>query len=185
MTKTKTKTAKQPKTAKRDAKGGAVGAKLTEGGGNKTPYCTFVATVKTSPLDRRPNLNEITVTLPKCETELLWDDVVDAAYDVMEKEFPANCYPKADIHEVFILDHDDNSKRYPVVRSGDAEKIKELDKSKTYEKFLVLEEARYSLTPEYALFQRLQKVGLLAADEVFDFEKMREVIDGVKGYLKD
>lgn len=185
MTKTKTKTAKQPKTAKCDAKGGAVGAKLTEGGGNKAPCCTFVATVKTSPLDRRPYLNEITVTLPKCEAELLWDDVVDAVYGVMEKEFPFDCYPKADIHEVFIFGHNDKSKRYPVVRSGDVEKIKELDKSKTYEKFLVLEEAKYSLTPEYALFLQLQEVGLLHADDVFDSKKMREVIDGVKGHLKD
>lgn len=179
MTKNKTKKTTAKKSAKKTEAKKATKCKKTP----KRPSCTFVATIKTSPLDCHPELNEVTVTLDSDETELLWDDVVDAVYATMDKDFPMDCYPKAEIHEVFILDRDDKEKRYPVVRSDDADKIGEIEKSKGYEKFLELPEAMYSLTPEYALFLRMQNEGLVSEGIAFDGEKMRRLLDNVKDYF--
>lgn len=180
MTKNKTK---KP-TAKKPSKKTAVKKTAKRENTAKRPCCTFVATIKTSPLDCRPELNEVTVALDMDETELLWDDVVDAVYAAMDKDFPMDCYPKAEIHEVFIIDRDDKAKRYPVVRSNDADKIGELEKSKVYEKFLELPEAIYSLTPEYALFLRMRNEGLVSKETAFDGDKMRRLLDNVKDYFK-
>lgn len=180
MTKNKTK---RP-TAKKSAKNTADKKTVKRVNTAKRPSSTFVATIKTSPFDCHPELNEVTAVLDRDETELLWDDVVDAVYAAMDKGFPMDCYPKAEIHEVFILDRDDKAKRYPVVRSNDADKIGELEKSKGYEKFLELPEAMYSLTPEYALFLRMQDEGLVSEGTAFDGDKMRRLLDNVKDYFK-
>lgn len=143
----------------------------------KPSSCTFVAYIKTSPVDSNHRSNEITVTVEKDEEHMLWDDVECAVFDVMEKMFPMEYYPKAEVHEVFILDHDDKAKRYPVVRENDEEAIRGLEKSREYEKFLVLPEATYSLSPEYRLFLELNDLGLIKDGTEFDIEKMRKLLE--------
>lgn len=180
--------AKKPHIAVRKAKTEKRAAKTVTKGGEKKETVTaakkhgktsFYATVKTSPVDCRPEANRVDFAVPKDVDNMLWDDVIDGAFDAMTETFPKEHYPNADVDRVFVYNTDDE-KWYPVVRDGDKGEISRLKKSKECDKFLVLGEARYSLTKEMALYLHLQQQGFLAKDMPYDPEALRAVIEGVK-----
>ena len=52
----------------------------------------------------------------------------------------------------------------------------ELKNDKTFIKYLVLPDARYSLTPEAKLWMDLKKNGIIDEDAEFDFEKYHKMV---------
>jgi len=149
--------------------------------------CDFVAYIKTSPIDRNPENNSIFFSIDKNEENILWDDVVDKIYGEMNKQFPEKFYPEVDIFGVFIFDHENQNgverKKYPVVAESSKDEISKLNKSKKYEKFLVLPEATYRLTAECAVFMKLKELGYLSDAEEFDCEDMKQIVEIVKEYV--
>jgi predicted alpha/beta superfamily hydrolase len=101
----------------------------------------------------------------------------------MDKLFPQNDFPKAEIYEIFIskLENDGKNYLYPVVSDHDAEEKTEKFKKyqSQYDKILVLPEAVYELTPEMKLYFSLIKEGLLTKETEFNFEKMHELISKI------
>ena len=85
--------------------------------------------------------------LPEEDGHLTFDHVEDAAYDMIEKLYPEDYYPKATIDGFMFIKNDDGE-WCPVVREGDDDGISFLKKSKEYNAFLILPEATYSLSPE-------------------------------------
>jgi hypothetical protein len=138
----------------------------------------FIGKIKLGPNDI--GSNEVTVTYEKSETELTFDEVEDNLLIKMDKLFPQNDFPKAEIYEIFISKLEDDKKTYlyPVVSDHDADnKTKKFKRYQSqYDKILVLPEAVYELTPEMKLYFSLIKQGLLTKETVFNFKKMHTLI---------
>ena len=77
------------------------------------------------------------------ELNLVYDDVLDSAYEVAEKKFPSSDFPKM---EVGIITIKSNGEFYPVVAESE---YKKFIYSKYLKKALVLPEYTYSIHPNY------------------------------------
>lgn len=141
----------------------------------------FIGKIKLGPNDI--GSNEVIITYEKNETELTFDEVEDNLLIEMDKLFPQNDFPKAEIHEIFISKIEDDEKEclYPVVSDHDVDNKTEKFKryQSQYDKILVLSEAVYELTPEIKLYFSLIKQGLLTKETEFNFEKMHELISEI------
>lgn len=142
----------------------------------------FIGKIKLGPNDTAHN--EIEIELQSPETDLMFDDVEFGLYNEMEKHFPEEYYPKAEISEIFILetDSDGNENRYPVLSDEEFESKKDLYKN--YSKILCLPYAVYSLTPEAKLHVCLSRYGLLDED-VFDLTMMKKLYAELKEIFKN
>lgn len=154
---------------------------------NKT---SFSAVVKL-PKDNYYNVEDFTVDveLDKDEEHLTYDEVVDAAYNELFYQLPVL---KEEVDESDIDDDDawptivdlvvnsPDGESYPVVSESMTDKIAVLDKDKSYTKYLVLPDARYSLTPECLLWMQLKEEGIIDEDAEFDFEKYHRMVEKQK-----
>jgi hypothetical protein len=147
----------------------------------------FIGKIKLGPNDN--GHNEVAVTFNKDETELLYDEVEDELLSEMDKLFPQNDFPKAEIYEIFIskLENDGKNYLYPVISDYDADNKTEKFKSyqSKYNKILVLPYAIYELTPEMKLHFSLIKQGILNVNDEFDFEKMHNILVSIKESKKN
>ena len=110
------------------------------------------------------------------EGHLTYDHVEFAAMDEMDVKYPHDYYPKRDI-DGYILIKNDEGKWSPIVSEGDKDGIKELQKSKEYDRFLVLPEATYSIAPEYALYMSMVENGMVDQNKVeYDYAKMHQML---------
>jgi hypothetical protein len=107
---------------------------------------------------------------------LTYDDVLFEALDEMERRYPRSYYPKSDL-DGDILVEGPNGEYFPVVSEGDNEAISRLKKSKEHSMFLILPDATYSLTPEYEMYEKMVKSGVLDPQkDGFDYDEMRRVV---------
>lgn len=143
---------------------------------------TFIGKIKLGPNDN--GHNEVTINLNKDETELLYDEVEYALLTEMDKLFPEDDFPKAEIYEIFISKLEDDGKNYlyPVISNYEDEKRTEKFKKyqSQYNKILVLPDAVYELTPEMKLHFSLIKEGILYDNDEFDFKKMHKILMSLK-----
>lgn len=114
------------------------------------------------------------------EGHMTYDCVEFAAMDEMELRYPHDYYPKRDI-DGYIFIKNEKGEWSPVVSESDKDGINELKKSNTYSRFLVLPDATYSITPEYALYMAMTENGIIDKDKVdFDFDKMLKMLKMLK-----
>lgn len=138
----------------------------------------FIIKIKLGPKDK--GCNEMVVNYDKNVDDMVYDDLLDTVYDELVKEFPVEDYPKADISEIFIVEHEnDGEKLYPVLAESQFNENKE-KYDKTYEKILVLPEYTYSLTNACKLSLILSKHGLRCEDGDFNMEKMNALYENLK-----
>ena len=154
---------------------------------NNDTISKFVAYIKTSPVDEHPENHTIYFTIKKSVDEILFDEVEEAVYSQMDKSFPEQYYPSADISDIFIFDSDNVARKYPVVCEDDKyniDKLQEKMKSKKadFNKFLVLPSARYTLTAESAVYMLLKELGYIDEYEEFKIEDMKKIVDKVREY---
>lgn len=132
---------------------------------------SFSAVVKT-PLEDE---TVVTVELDKSvEDDLTYDEVIDAVYNKCQDEtcLDPDYDDGVEIIDLVINDEDGNS--YPVVsESMDSTELKE---SMVYDKFLVLPDARYELTPEAKLWMAMKESGIVDKDSPFDFEAYHSIL---------
>ena len=114
---------------------------------------------------------------PEEREVVLFDDVLYAAHDEMEKQYPSEYYPKSELVGYIYIKH--GREWYPVI-GDDENEIKKLEneiKSHTITRFLSLPYARYSLTPEYEAYVKLVESGMVDASKVpFDYNKMHSIV---------
>ncbi len=130
-----------------------------------------------------PHLSEpeeatVDVELDKDEENLTYDEVEDAVITKAceENGYDEDFYADRDMFPqiVSLVVNADDGKSYPVLsESMDASELKA---SKEYDKYLVLPEARYSLTPEAKLWMMLKDEGLIGEDAQFDFDAYHELV---------
>lgn len=117
--------------------------------------------------------------LPEEDGHLTFDHVEDVAYEMIEKLYPEEYYPKATI-DGFMFIKNDAGEWCPVVREGDNDGISLLKKSKEYNAFLILPEATYSLSPEYKLYIELVNGGMIDANKTpFDYDSMKKIVESI------
>jgi hypothetical protein len=144
----------------------------------------FKALVELSPNDVR----EIE-TKCSCDGEYtyVYDDIYDALLDTMQALYPESYYPCANITDVFILENENGKEvEYPVV-ANDSEKDEHLKKYEyDYEKILILECYKYSLTKEMLLYMSLVKYGIIDDEsyEDFDFDVFHKILEDMASYNK-
>lgn len=142
----------------------------------------FLIKIKLGPKDN--GSNKMIVKYDKTIEEMVYDDLINFLYDEMEKEFPKEDYPKADISEIFINEIENDKKcLYPVLADSQFEKNKE-KYNKDYKKILVLPEYTYELTPACKMSMMLSKHGLYDFDE-YDMEKMNSLYEELKKIIGD
>ena len=135
-------------------------------------------------LPKNYNNEEVTVDvmLSKGIDELTYDEVEDAIYDKVDKEYGIE-HGLDDIdelddnefaHILSLVVNDDDGESYPVL--SESMDDSELKASKAYSKYLVLPNAVYSLTPEAKLWAELKSNGIIDDDAPFDFEKYHKII---------
>ena len=124
----------------------------------------------------------IDVEFDRDENHLTYDEVEDAIYKKVDDIFKPNEYDDdedGDYPKIIniVINCDDGS--YPVIsESMDDSELKEDD---AFEKFLVLPDAHYSITPECQLWLDLKKEGILDEDAPFEFEKFHRMIENRRG----
>ena len=133
------------------------------------------------------NRSEVTVDVEfdKDEEHLTYDEVVDAVYDTVDKVFSCRSYEDDEEEYEFeredyptivsLVINADDGESYPVI--SESMDDSELKKDKAFSKYLVLPEARYSLTPECKLWMELKKEGILDEDAPFEFEKFHKMLE--------
>ena len=141
----------------------------------------FVGYVKN--LDTK-EISEISVTMSKPIEELTYDEVEIAISDKFDKKISSSDQLRTELCKVQIIDEKDPNIQWPVFREDDP-KINDLQKSKTYKKYLVLPNATYSLTPECKLWMKLIEKGVLEEDSEFNFEKMHSLLEDMRMEIKD
>lgn len=172
MKKSKTKTSKKKSTSKKNAN------KTLKF--NERESYDFKANVKLGP--GKSEVVTFTVNLKKSDGRLTYDHVEFAAYDEIDKIYPKEYFPKTDI-DGFILIHDDWGDWSPVVSESNMYAIEELRKSHDYNRFLVLPDAHYSLTPEFSLYHKMVESKLIDEHLVpFDYEKMHKIMKMASEY---
>ena len=130
--------------------------------------------------------SEVTVDVEfdKDEEHLTYDEVVDAVYYKVDKMFGYKSYTDEEEYEferedyptiVSLVINTDDGESYPVI--SESMDDSELKKDKAFSKYLVLPEARYSLTPECKLWMELKKEGILDKDTPFEFEKFHKMLE--------
>ena len=130
--------------------------------------------------------SEVTVDieLDKDEEHLTYDEVEDAVYDKIDKMLGYQSYGDEEEYEferedyptiVSLVINADDGESYPVI--SESMDDSELKKDKAFSKYLVLPEARYSLTPECKLWMELKKEGILDEDAPFEFEKFHKMLE--------
>jgi hypothetical protein len=146
----------------------------------------FIGKIKLGPNDIGGN--EVSFTTDKDEYTLVYDEVEFELIDKMEKIFPLDDFPKAEICEIFISKKDDNSNDclYPVVSEHESKNNtpKFQKYCETFDKILILPDAVYSLTPEAHLYYSLINEGLISENKEFDFVKMNKIITSISNKLK-
>lgn len=107
---------------------------------------------------------------------LTYDTVENKAYDEIERHYPEEYFPRADIsgHILIKADFGKGIEWVPVL-SESSKDVKKALKSK-----LVLPDATYALSDEFMLYIEMKKNGLLPADMDFDYNVMHEKIDVLK-----
>ena len=119
---------------------------------------------------------EFSVSVEGDEKNLVYDDVVDAAWSFSSKLYNSEDFPNKRIDEFFI---DKDGKWYPVVSETDYKKNK--SKIKGYERILILPENRYALNPLFELYIKLKDNDLVSFE--FDNEKMKTLANIVSKYI--
>ena len=148
-----------------------------------TKKTTFSAVVE---LPDDYGCSEVTVDVEfdKDEEHLTYDEVVDAVYYKVDKMFGYKSYEDEEEYEferedyptiVSLVINADDGESYPVI--SESMDDSELKKDKAFSKYLVLPEARYSLTPECKLWMELKKEGILDEDAPFEFEKFHTLLE--------
>ena len=147
---------------------------------------TSFSAVVELPYDYDYDYNEVTVDVEfdKDEENLTYDEVVDAVYYKVDKMFGYKSYEDEEEYEferedyptiVSLVINADDGESYPVI--SESMDDSELKKDKAFSKYLVLPEARYSLTPECKLWMELKKEGILDEDAPFEFEKFQKMLE--------
>ena len=149
-----------------------------------TKKTTFSAVVE---LPDDYGCSEVTVDVEfdKDEEHLTYDEVVDTVYDTVDKVFSCRSYEDDEEEYEFeredyptivsLVINADDGESYPVI--SESMDDNELKKDKAFSKYLVLPEARYSLTPECKLWMELKKEGILDEDAPFEFEKFHKMLE--------
>lgn len=110
------------------------------------------------------------------EGRMTYDHVEMSAMDEMDTRYPHDYYPKCRI-DGFIMIKDDNGGWSPVVSESDTNSINDLKKSHEYDRFLVLPDAVYSLTPEFKLYLSMVKNGTIDENKVeYDYDVMHRIL---------
>ena len=124
----------------------------------------------------------IDVEFDKDEYSLTYDEVENAIYDKLNDEYGIDdCsmnMPDADVPQILdIVINADDGNQYPVI--SESMDDTELKKSKTFDKFLVLPDATYTLTQECKLWMSLKEDGIINANEEFDFDKYHALVEKI------
>ena len=130
--------------------------------------------------------SEVTVDVEfdKDEEHLTYDEVEDAVYDKIDKMLGYQSYGDEEEYEfkredyptiISLVINANDGESYPVI--SESMDDSELKKDKAFSKYLVLPEARYSLTPECKLWMELKKEGILDEDAPFEFEKFHKMLE--------
>lgn len=129
----------------------------------------------------------IDVDLDKDEEHLTYDEVEDAIYDKIQLKYnlPDRSIPIDELNDedypnIVDIVINVNGESYPVISESMNEKKKQLKKDKAYEKYLVLPEATYALTPECKLWMNMMDKGLLDRNAEFDYDKMHQILESMK-----
>lgn len=127
----------------------------------------------------------VDVELDKDEEHLTYDEVENAVYDKVDKMFGHQPYgDEEDEYEferedyptiVNLVINADDGESYPVI--SESMDDSELKKDKAFSKYLVLPEARYSLTPECKLWMELKEEGILSEAAPFEFKKFHRMLE--------
>ena len=150
-----------------------------------TKKTSFSAVVEL-PYDYDYDYNEVTIDVEfdKDEEHLTYDEVEDAVYDKVDKMLGYQSYGDEEEYEferedyptiVSLVINADDGESYPVI--SESMDDNELKKDKAFSKYLVLPEARYSLTPECKLWMELKKEGILDKNAPFEFEKLHKMLE--------
>ena len=121
----------------------------------KTPT-RFACRLFSSPADSTGMHVSFDVTKTMAEGQLLMDDVIDRAYELLLKTYPETYYPHAFVGEYEVL-NETLQEWFPCVGEGD-KKDDEIDKMDA-KMVLVLPYARYSLSGWYKLYMALSDDG--------------------------
>lgn len=125
----------------------------------------------------------INVELDKDEEHLTYDEVEDAIYDKIQEEYNEPDVD-ADIedltdedypHIIDIVINADDGESYPVI--SESMDDTELKKDQSFNKYLVLPDATYTLTPEAQLWMNLKKNDIIDEDAEFDYEKYHKMVE--------
>jgi len=120
----------------------------------------------------------IEVELSKPEEELTFDEVEEAVWTTVDKRYGYNPddYIENDdwpytVEEIRVIAEDGI---WRAVSESDEKTINKLKADKEEKKFLVMSDARYSLTPEYRMYLDLVKCSVISED--IPFEDVRDDI---------
>lgn len=121
---------------------------------------------------------QVDVELDKGIGELTYDDVIDAIYDKLDDTYGIYDDNNTDDNDEItigdIVINETDGESYPVIsESMDDSKLRA---SKVFTKYLVLPNARYTLTKEAKLWMELKKNGLIDEDTPFDFNRFHDLI---------
>jgi len=119
---------------------------------------------------------EFSISVEGDERNLVYDDIVDAAWSFSSKLYNSKDFPNKQIKEFFI---DKDGEWYPVVSETDYKNNK--FKIKGYEKILILPENIYELNPLFELYNKLDDNDLLSFE--FDNKKMKTLVNIVSKYI--
>lgn len=139
----------------------------------KTKLC-FKANVGLGKNITRPM--EFSVSVEGDERNLVYDDVVDAAWSFSSKLYNPEDFPNKRIDGFFVVK---DGKWHPVVSETDYKKNK--SKFKGYERILVLPEYRYAPNPLFELYTKLDDNDLVSFG--FDDKKMKTLVNIVSKYI--
>ena len=114
------------------------------------------------------------------EKHLSFDEILDAAYEAMEREYPEEYYPKAEIDSLSIRIVEPDG-IFRVLSETDSKKKEILGSLGKGERYLVLGERRYSLSDEFLIFEKLMKEGVLDEDTKFNPMAMRKALEIFRG----
>lgn len=111
---------------------------------------------------------------------MTYDDVLDAAEDVIRDTYPDEYFPKLDVDYDTIMIKDGNS-WFHVFPESKEDKIH----SASGTKFLILPECTYSIAPEYKLYLSLCEHGIIDGDATpYDRDSMSGILASI-GFDKD
>lgn len=107
------------------------------------------------------------------KSTIVYDDVEDAIYKAVEKEYPT--YDDDPDYKIVDIVNYNDGVSYPVVPDDKTKAELELEFDPGT-KVLILPRACYALTPECRLWLELKDTGIIDEDAPFEFDKYHEMV---------